>query len=133
MKTLLKYSLQLLFLGIGTLFICSTACKKEDPTIVLITVIDTAGTPVPGAEVHLRGNGTDTSVVVPDEELRFDDVRTTNNLGKASFDYSDLTMPGQAGFAVLDVTVTRNDHTGKAIVEVKENEINEATVRIRPQ
>ncbi|MFT5336796.1 MAG: hypothetical protein ACI9YL_000796 [Luteibaculaceae bacterium] len=133
MKAIGKVSFGLV-LAFGMAFsVFTSSCKKEKPTIVVITVIDTAGKVVPDALVHLVGNGTDTNVVVPQEELRFNDTKTTNGLGKVSFDYSDLTMPGQAGFAVLDVDASKQDHFGKTVVEVKEHQVNEATVRIRPE
>ena len=133
MKTFGKYTLGLLAIVVVGLAFSTSSCKKEDPTVVLITVIDTSGAPVSNALVNVKGEGTDTSITVPEDELRFNDNKKTNGKGKVSFDYSDMTMPGQAGFAVLDVTAVKGELYGKTVVEVKENQISEATVRVRPE
>lgn len=123
-------------LGMG-LVVClafsvlTSSCRKDKPTIVVVTVIDSVGKTVPGAVVNMVGNGTTPGVVVQPSDKRFNDTKTTNGLGKVSFDYSDLTKPGQSGFVVLDVDATKGNAMGQTVVEVEEHTTTEATVRIR--
>ncbi len=125
-----------LFLGFFVIAM-STSCKKEDPTRVTVTVIDTLGKKVSGAFVRVYAKPTDTTRNAA--LVRFDEVKRTGGSGQASFDYTDFTKPGQAGFAVLDIhgyvinPDDVNDTLAQGIgqVRVEEEKNNTETLRIQ--
>ena len=83
-----------IFLGLAL-----QSCFKIEETIASVTVLNSAGTPVPGAEVRLFKFGTG--------ETRFDTIQFTNGSGIASFNFSDFYESGQSGFAVLDIEIMK--------------------------
>ncbi len=112
------------FLSIG-LF----SCRKESPTIAVITVVDTSGTVFPNAMVRLYP----TPTINPHPGITIDDTLYTDASGKASFDYSDRYNLGQAGFAVLDIEVRSGDTLyGTGIIKVEAEETSEETVIMLP-
>lgn len=129
---MLKYkvkSISLWVLAVALLSVATMSCKKDDPTVVVITIIDTAGKLVDSATVRLYGRSTDSNFNVTD--IRFDSVRITNAAGQARWDLSEYTKPGQAGFAVLDITAFKDDLLGVGIVNVEEEKTTNQTVRIQ--
>lgn len=107
-------------------------CKKEEPTIAKIVIVNEDGTRVSAATVHMFS--------APDPEgdkvQRFDFTSSTDGAGEVVFDLSDYTMPGQTGFAVLDLTVTASiqgvAYEGVGIVKVIEHESVTEEVIVTP-
>jgi hypothetical protein len=110
----------LLFLGLSA----AVGCTKEDPTTVLIYVTDTDNKPVVGATVKLFADPT----VPVSDPTRLDREAVTDEKGEATFDYSDQYEQGQAGFAVLDILVTKDTLEGDGIIKIVEEEDNRETV-----
>ncbi len=118
--------------AIASLAIVFASCNKEEDTLAKVNVVTANGTPVPGAEVRLYGKGTiDTSQV---GNIRIDRTQFTNANGLAEFDFSDLYQPGQSGFAILDVEITKEfpDSTvfRAFIMQIIEEKTNEKTFRL---
>jgi len=115
-----------------TLFLASivvfSSCRTKADTIARITVRDTANMLVPDARVILFG----TSTTSPIQPVVRRDTAFTNSSGVAVFNYNDIYQLGQAGFAVLDIIVTKNDLSGSGIVKVEEEVENTQTVFIQP-
>lgn len=129
---MLKYkvkSISLWVLAVVILSVVSISCRKDDPTVVVITIIDTAGQKVGNASVRLYGRSTDSSH--NETDIRFDSIQLTNPAGQVRWDLSDLTKPGQAGFAVFDITAFKDDLLGVGIVNVEEEKTNNQVVRIQ--
>jgi hypothetical protein len=115
-----------------TLFLASivvfSSCRTKGDTIARITVRDTANMLVPNARVILYG----TSTTDPIQPVVRRDTAFTNSSGVAVFNYNDIYQLGQAGFAVLDIIVRKNDMTGSGIIKVEEEKENTQTVFIQP-
>lgn len=115
-----------------TLFLSSlvvfNSCRTKGDTIARITVRDTANMLVPNARVILFG----TSTTDPIQPVVRRDTAFTNSSGVAVFNYNDIYQLGQAGFAVLDIIVRKEDMTGSGIIKVEEEKENTQTVFIQP-
>ncbi len=120
MKTVLRNSI--LFLGLIILSGVISSCYKEEETTAVITVLDAANAPVPGAEVKLYYKFASDSLGT---DLRLDKEATTDASGKANFNYTEEFKSGQAGLAVLDIEV---DGDILGIIKIEEEERNEETV-----
>ncbi len=83
----------------------NSGCEKEEDTIAQVRVVTLAGVAVAGAEVRLFGQGTVDQSQVGD--IRIDETQYTLSNGIAEFDFTDLYVPGQSGFAVLNVEITK--------------------------
>jgi hypothetical protein len=105
-----------------------TACNKEKPTTVIITVKSADGVPVPEAYVRLFAN----PAVPRADATRLKKEAMTNGAGKAEFDYSGFYEQGQAGFAVLDILTFKDSTYAEGIIKVLEEETNEETLFMRP-
>lgn len=125
-----KYILGILTttLALGALSVGVNSCKKEEPTVVKITVRDTANALVVGAEVILYGVSTTT----PPQPVTRIDTAYTNSSGVATFDYTDDFQLGQAGFAVLNIDATQGTLFGQGTIKINEEEENVETVFIQP-
>ena len=106
-----------IFLGLAL-----QSCFKIEETIASVTVLNSAGTPVPGAEVRLFKFGTG--------ETRFDPIQFTNGSGIASFNFSYSYESGQSGFAVLEIEVMKGSLLGSGIIKIEEQETSEESVLI---
>lgn len=106
-----------------------SACNKEKPTKVIITVKNEQGDVVSGAVVKLFANP---SFPLGDP-TRLDKENSTNGAGQVTFDYSEFYKQGQAGFAVLDIRATKDTLLGQGIIKVLEEETNEETVVLMPE
>lgn len=102
----------------------ASACNKEKPTTVIITVKDTNGDVVPDVLVRLYAN----PAVPLADASRLKMEATTSGGGKAEFDYTDFYEQGQAGFAVLDILAEKDTLSGEGIIKILEEETNEETV-----
>lgn len=105
-------------------------CYKELPTIANIQVvrIDEYGNEIPvnNAEVRLYSYGSvqGGGFSAP----RFDITQNTTANGQTTFNFSEYYKPGQTGFAVLDIEVTKGALHGEDLIEIVEMEINERKV-----
>lgn len=103
-----------------------SSCSKAEDTIARITVVDANNLPVGGATVRVVGRDSDGN-----EPGRIDMESTTDASGIATFNFNDLFKRGAAGFAVLDVEVSKDALTGTGIIKVEEETTNEATVTVQ--
>lgn len=106
-----------------------SSCRKDKKTIATIKVVSTAGAAVPGASVQLYSSCSECPP--PAGGYRFDTTLVTNGTGVASFDFSDFYKKGQAGFAVLDVSVTKGLLTGDGIIKIEEETTTEEVITIQ--
>lgn len=106
-----------------------TACNKEKDTIAEIKVVTPNGSVVAGAKVNIFGQSTTRDVDVGD--LRIDKTAYTAGNGIVKFDFSDLYVQGQSGFAILDVEIEKDypDSTAfmPGIMKIVEEETNRKT------
>jgi hypothetical protein len=109
--------------------IALNSCNPTEDTMAEVRVITANGTAVPGAEVRLFGQGTIDQTQVGN--IRIDDIQFTNANGLAVFDFTDLYQPGQSGFAILNVEITKDfpDSTAflEGIMRIVEEETNKKT------
>jgi hypothetical protein len=110
--------------------ICSTSCFEVEETIANITVvrINSIGeeVPVDEAAVRLYALGSLDQDFVG--EPRFDTIQLTSDEGFVSFNFSDYYVGGQAGFAVLDIEVSKGALYGTGLIKIEEMETNNETV-----
>ncbi len=105
-------------------------CRKEEPTIAEITVVDTAGNVVEDAMVRLYPEPS----INPHPSIIIDDTLKTTLDGKATFDYTESFNLGQAGFAVLDIEVVlpgadgEDSLSGAGIIKIQPETFNEEEV-----
>jgi hypothetical protein len=105
------------------------SCRREAPTVAVITVVDTSGAVFEGAMVRLYP----TPTINPHPGIIIDDTLYTNTDGQATFDYTDMYNLGQAGFTVLDIEVRSGDSlNGAGIVKVEAEVTSAETVVIQP-
>jgi hypothetical protein len=123
MKSVLKNSI--LFLGLILLMSAVSSCYKEKETTAVVTVLDAANAPVPGAEVKLYYKYGSDSLGT---DLRLDKTETTDASGKVNFNYTEEFKSGQAGLAVLDIEV---DGAILGIIKIEEEKQNEETVNLQ--
>jgi hypothetical protein len=106
-----------------------TSCRKESPTVAVITVVDTSGAIFQGAMVRLYPVPT----VSVHPGITIDDTLVADIDGKATFDYTDRFNLGQAGFAVLDIKVWSGDTLlGSGIIKVVAEETSTETAILLP-
>ena len=116
-------------------FFAVAGCKKEKKTIATITVVSSTGAPVPGATVKVFSSCSECPG--PAGGPRFDTLKmsnltqVTNGTGKVSYDFTEFYKKGQAGFAVLDIKVTKGALKGDGIIKIEEETTNEETVTIK--
>jgi hypothetical protein len=112
------------------IFLTSTlfSCRKKKDTIANIYVRDENDKIVENAMVILYGTNT---AGTPQQVAVFD-TAFTNTSGLASFNYNDLYQLGQAGVAVLDIKAQKQNKTGKGIIKIEAEKINEEIVFINP-
>jgi hypothetical protein len=103
------------------------ACNPEEDTIAEVKVITPNGTAVPGAEVRLFGQGTIDETQVGN--IRIDEVQFTNDNGLAVFDFTEYYEPGQSGFAILNVEITKDFPDSTAFLEGIMRVVEEETTR----
>lgn len=120
--------IKVLFLATAVL-ITTWACNKEEDTTAEVRVVTANGTTVAGAEVRMFGQGTVDQTDVGD--IRIDRTQFTASNGITTFDFTDLYVPGQSGFATLNVEITKEfpDSTAflEGIMQVVEEEENRKT------
>lgn len=115
----------------GILFVlfALASCKKEEPTIALITVTTVDGAAVEQALVRLYPEPT---VEGGNQGELIDEVeQLTNAAGQATFDFSEYYELGQAGFAVLNIEVTKDTLSAEGIIKIDPEVTNMETVIVQ--
>jgi hypothetical protein len=113
------------FLMVGMM----SSCRKESPTVAVITVVDTSGAIFEGATVRLYPVPT----LTMHPGITIDDLLDSDINGQATFDYTDQFNLGQAGFAILDIEIWSGDTlSGTGIIKVEAEETSEETVVLLP-
>ncbi len=111
------------------LIIALPACNKEKDTTAEVKVVLPNGSVVPGAEVRIFGQGTIDQENVGD--IRIDRKGFTASNGIITFDFTDLYVPGQSGFAILNIEITKEypDSTSylEGIMQIVEEKNNQKT------
>lgn len=111
------------------LIIALPACNKVKDTTAEVKVVLPNGSVVPGAEVRIFGQGTIDQQDVGD--IRIDRKGFTASNGIIAFDFTDLYVPGQSGFAILNVEITKDypDSTSylEGIMQIVEEKNNQKT------
>jgi hypothetical protein len=115
--------------GILFVLIALTSCKKEEPTIALITVTTVDGVAVEQALVRLYPEPTAEGGT--QGELIDDVEQFTNAAGQATFDFSEYYELGQAGFAVLNIEVTKDTLSAEGIIKIDPEVTNMETVIVQ--
>ena len=105
-----------------------SSCRKKIDITANIYVRDETNALIDGAMVILYGENT---TGLPSQIVVFDTAYTNAN-GVAFFDYNYLFKPGQAGVAVLNIKVEKEDKYGIGIIKIEEEKVNEETVFIQP-
>ncbi|MFT5669100.1 MAG: hypothetical protein ACI9DK_003311 [Vicingaceae bacterium] len=106
-----------------------SSCRKEQPTVAKIRVVDTSGAVFPGAMVRLFP----TPSVQNHGAIIIDDTLWADADGFATFDYTDMFNLGQAGFTVLDIEIRSGDTLyGEGIIKIIEEEVSQETVILQP-
>lgn len=118
-------------------FLVLNSCKKSEPTIAEIQVVTATGTSVAGAEVNLYAESTQTGDTTAND-YRFPEegfTEYTDGTGVARFDFSSWYEAGQSGFAILNVSVTKEypDSIGEAegVIKIVEEETTRRTFILR--
>lgn len=122
-----NYFIYTLF-ALSLFFVTFTAgsCRKKADTIAKVIVKNAEDKLVSGARVVLQGKST----TEPIQPVVRKDTAMTNSSGVATFNYNDVYQLGQAGFAVLDILVSKGDLKGKGVIKIEEEVENTATVFI---
>ncbi|MFT4661346.1 MAG: hypothetical protein ACI8XB_001621 [Patiriisocius sp.] len=115
------------FFIFALLLLTLVSCRKEEDTIAIITVVDITNIPQAGFFVRMYGEGSDNNQGEVQEIAIDRDIITDGN-GQAKFDFTDEYELGQAGFAVLNVSVTFNDTIYEGVLKVEPEEITEARI-----
>ena len=117
-------------LSLAIISIFASSCYEIEETIANVTVvrINSVGEeiPVDEAEVRLYALGSLDQDFVG--EPRFDTTQVTSDEGFVSFNFSDYYVGGQAGFAVLDIEVSKGALYGTGLIRIEEMETNEEKV-----
>jgi hypothetical protein len=116
-------------LFIALLAVAFASCGKSGDTTATITVLDVNNQPVPGATVRVLG--VDSYGDCQSTPCRIDRETQTDGNGKATFNFNDLYKRGSAGFAVLEVSASKNGMIGTGIIKVEEQENSTATVSVQ--
>ena len=95
-------------------------CKKDGPTRAIVTVMDSVGKPVSGANVELWQDTAVNQTNNVQSKLRV--KKTTDGSGKAQFDFQLE--------AFLNITATKGVDTGKSYIRLKEHETVTQTVNL---
>ena len=117
-------------MSLAIISIFASSCYEIEETIANVTVvrINSVGEeiPVDEAEVRLYALGSLDQDFVG--EPRFDTTQVTSDEGFVSFNFSDYYVGGQAGFAVLDIEVSKGALFGTGLIRIEEMETNEEKV-----
>jgi hypothetical protein len=99
----------------------STSCRKKQDTIAIVRVLNESNESVQGAQVVLYGSGTE-------GEVDLYDTVYSNNTGEAIFNFNDRFQLGQAGFAILDISVEHNGEVANGVMKVESETVTTKTI-----
>lgn len=102
-------------------------CRKKQDTIAEITVLDASNQAVAGARVVIYGQSTTNQ---PANVVLYDTTET-NSSGVAIFNFNDVYQLGQAGVAVLNIDVQKDQLTGQGIIKVEQEVTSKETVFVQ--
>ncbi len=102
-------------------------CRKKQDTIAEITVLDASNQAVSGARVVIYGQSTTNQ---PANVVLYDTTET-NSSGVAVFNFNDVYQLGQAGVAVLNIDVQKDQLTGQGIIKVEQEVTSKETVFVQ--
>ena len=105
-------------------------CRKKEDTIAEIKVLDASNQAVVGATVSLNGQSTLPNSTGPDPEV-FPIIGKTNTSGVAVFNFNDMYQLGQAGVAVLNIDVQKDQLTGQGIIKIEQEVTSKETVYVQ--
>jgi hypothetical protein len=106
------------------------SCRKETPTVAIITVVDVNGEVFPNATVRLFPVPT----IASNPTIIIDNEVLSDVSGAATFDYTDKYNLGQAGFAILNIQVSDGQTLfGEGIIKVEAEKYSYETIVIQPQ
>ena len=100
-----------------------TGCVTKEDTIAVICVRDINNQPVANAKVILYGSGIEGELINSDEAY-------TNSKGEASFNYNDRYQLGQAGFAILDIEVIKDNTSSSGLIKIVEEETSKKVIQL---
>ncbi len=120
-------------IGILTLILVFVAgmnmgCRKKKDTIAEITVRNSAGAIVAGANVRLYPKPSDVSQGGSNASLLWEYETVTNSSGVASFTFNEVYQLGQAGVVVANISVNHAGNTGTGVIKVEQETVSVATV-----
>ena len=120
---------KILFLGLFLFFgmTALVACRKKGETIAKIYVRDASNAPVAGATVVVYGQSTTNQ---PSSVVLYD-TTTTNSAGEAIFNFDEVYQLGQAGVAVLNISVSSGSGAGQGIIKIEQEVTSEETVFVQ--
>jgi len=99
----------------------SFACKKTGPTIAVVTVLNgVTKAPIQGANVTLWQDTAVNNVNGVQSKVRV--TKNTDASGRAEFEFQLE--------ALLNITVIKDQDTGRSYIQLKEHETEEVTVNL---
>lgn len=110
-----------------SILVAVVSCKKEQPTVAKIKVVNTSGNPVRDVMVRLFV----TPTVSPHSTILYNDTLYTKGDGYATFNFTEDFNLGQSGFAILNIEANKDTDAGVGLIKIVEEEINEETVIIQ--
>lgn len=112
-KTITRFAFSGIFLLALFTLSLNTGCAKDKPCKAIITVLDASGSPLSGADVHLKVLNNPSSTV---------DLQTsTDASGKANY---EVNLP-----QILDIVISLHLPTGK-VVRFEQGKTDEVTVQL---
>ena len=115
----------ILSLILAMVALTNIGCKKKKPTIAEITVRNSAGAAIAGAQVHLFPVPTNQNGA---GALLWDYTGVTNAAGVASFNFDEVYQLGQAGVVVANIEASGNGTTGTGVIKVDQETTSTAVV-----
>lgn len=119
------------FLALSVIALLAVAtlvgCRKKEDTIAEITVRDASNQAVAGARVVIYGQSTTNQ---PANVVLYDTTET-NAAGVAIFNFNEVYQLGQAGVAVLNIDVQKDQLTGQGIIKVEQEVTSTETVYVQ--
>lgn len=112
-------------LAIGGLTI--VGCRKKKDTVAEITVRNSAGASVPGAQVVLYPVGSQQGSTINESIY---DTAYTNQEGVARFNFNEVYQLGQSGVVVLNIKAKSGSDVGQGIIKIEEEVETKETVYI---
>mgnify|MGYP000966770555 CR=1 FL=1 len=105
----------------------NVGCRKKKDTIAEITVRNSAGAIVAGANVKLYPKPSNTDQGGSTAALLWEYETVTNSAGVASFNFNEIYQLGQAGVAVANISASHSGKTGTGVIKVQQETVSTAT------